>query len=81
MAPTAGASAGQEEGAKEAEEVAEVASTAGIQQLLEYRVQFGNEQWRVRWADSAGETWETWRVLDTDALRRRAEQLRAEAAA
>ena len=81
VAPTAGASAGQEEGAKEAEEVAEVASTAGIQQLLEYRVQFGNEQWRVRWADSAGETWETWRVLDTDALRRRAEQLRAEAAA
>ena len=69
------------EEAKGAEGGVEETSAAGIQQLLEYRVQFGNEQWRVRWADSAGETWETWRVLDTDDLRRRAEQLRAAAAA
>ena len=41
----------------------------------------GNEQWRVRWEGEGeeGDTWETFRVLDTEALRRRAEELRAEA--
>ena len=50
----------------------------GIEELLEYRVWLGNEQWRVRWRGEGEEadTWETWRVLDTEALRRCAETLR-----
>ena len=57
------------------------ASAIGIEALLEYRVWLGNEQWRVRWRGEGDEadTWEMWRVLDTEALRRRAESLRAAA--
>ena len=52
-------------------------SAIGIEELLDYRVLRGNAQWRVRWRGYGAEadTWEVWSVLDTDALRRRAEAL------
>ena len=58
----------------------EEVSTCGIEALLAYRFHLGSEQWRVRWQgeDEDSDTWETWRVLDTDALRRRAEELKEE---
>lgn len=64
-------------------------SPAGISELLAYRVFLGNEQWRVRWAaasdgggvggDEAEEaiSWEAYRVLDTERLRKEAERIRA----
>ena len=55
-------------------------SPSGIEAVLGYRVHLGNEQWQVRWKGDAGEegasSWETWRVLDAEPLRRRAEELR-----
>jgi len=59
---------------------AEMASAAGIAQLLAYRVFKGNEQWRVRWQECGEEddTWEAFGVIDTETLRRQAEQLKAE---
>eukprot|EP00316_Scyphosphaera_apsteinii_P015627 CAMPEP_0119323098 /NCGR_PEP_ID=MMETSP1333-20130426/59999_1 /TAXON_ID=418940 /ORGANISM="Scyphosphaera apsteinii, Strain RCC1455" /LENGTH=393 /DNA_ID=CAMNT_0007330475 /DNA_START=143 /DNA_END=1324 /DNA_ORIENTATION=+ len=51
-------------------------SDAGIVAVLGYRFFLGNEQWRVRWANSDEETWEVLRVLDTDALRSEASRLR-----
>ena len=56
-------------------------SAAGIEEVLAFRRFKGNEQWRVRWQgeDEEGDTWEAWRVLDTAALRSRADQLRDEA--
>ena len=70
------------------EVVVEEESAVGISELLAYRVFLGNEQWRVRWADGGGdddggeaeESWERYRVLDTEPLRRQAEMLRARAA-
>jgi len=59
-------------------------SAAGISKILAYRFFLGNEQWRVRWSvgdteEAHEETWEVWGVLDTDQLRREAEQVRASA--
>jgi len=53
-------------------------SAAGIEQVVEYRVFKGNEQWRVRWHGSGedGDTWESFRVLDTAQLQATAEALR-----
>ena len=75
---TAGAVA---EGGEELELDAAASAASPIDAVLEYRVHLGNEQWRVRWRGEGDEadTWEMWRVLDTEALRRRAESLRAAA--
>ena len=41
-----------------------------VDTVLGYRQHMGNEQWRVRWSGACaeGDTWETWRVLDTPGL-------------
>ena len=65
------------------------ASAAGIAELLDFRRYMGNEQWHVRWSSGSGTvedkeqeqeetSWERFNVLDTEALRREAESLRAE---
>ena len=50
-------------------------SAAGIVEVLEHRVFMKKEQWRVKW-QTGEESWEIMSVLDTDELRRRAEELR-----
>ena len=67
-----GAAAAAEE--EEQEEEEEEISAAGIADVLGYRVFLGNEQWQVSWAEEESErTWERLEVLDTAALRRRAD--------
>ena len=49
-------------------------SAAGIVEVLEHRIFMKKEQWRVKWV-TGEESWEVLSVLDTDVLRRRAEEL------
>jgi len=48
-----------------------------VEEVLAFRVWKGLPQWRVRWqGDGEEETWEAWRVLDSDDARSRAAELR-----
>ena len=64
------------------EALGEDSSALGIEELLDYRIYLGNEQWRVRWtaaacADDEQQTsWERFAVLDTEELRRKAIRLK-----
>ena len=53
------------------------ASSSAIEDVLDYRVYLGSEQWQVRWAGEGGTSWEKLCVLDTESLQDRAAQLRA----
>ena len=75
-AGTAAAGAAAADAAADAA-VVQPASASGIEEVMGYRVYLGSEQWQVRWADDGGTSWERLDVLDTEALRDRAAQLRA----
>ena len=53
------------------------ASSSAIEDVLDYRMYLGSEQWQVRWAGEGGTSWEKLCVLDTESLQDRAAQLRA----
>jgi len=53
-------------------------SRAGITAVLAYREYLGNQQWRVLWSgEPTEESWEVFRVLDTELLKREAKRVQA----
>merc|ERR1719162_429445 len=57
--------------------VVQPASSSAIEDVVDYRMYLGSEQWQVRWAGAGGTSWEKLSVLDTESLQNRAAQLRA----
>merc|ERR1740130_691028 len=57
--------------------VARPASSPAIEDVVDYRMYLGSEQWQVRWAGEGGTSWEKLSVLDTETLQDRAAALRA----
>ena len=54
------------------------ATRSAISDVVAYRWSKGRHQWQVRWREGAELSWEYWSVLDSSALRERAEALRGE---
>merc|ERR1719149_503917 len=73
----AGAAAGAAADAAADAAAVQPASSSAIEDVLDYRMYLGSEQWQVRWAGEGGTSWEKLCVLDTEFLQDRAAQLRA----